>query len=86
MGDILSLANNERIPLKTHIRNIYEIKDLRFATPARLSRTVILYIYENNLYDILKSILCYFMLLFNIDFFIFFIKKHTFLIFFSEII
>ena len=30
---ILTLANNERIPLKPHMRCLYEIRDLRFASP-----------------------------------------------------
>lgn len=41
---ILTLANNERIPLKPHMRAIFEIRDLRFATPATVSRAGILYI------------------------------------------
>lgn len=31
---ILTLANNERIPLKPHMRLLFEIRDLRFASPA----------------------------------------------------
>jgi len=41
---ILTLANNERIPLKPHMRALFEIRDLRFATPATVSRAGILYI------------------------------------------
>jgi dynein heavy chain len=41
---ILTLASNERIPLKPHMRMIFEIRDLKFATPATVSRTGILYI------------------------------------------
>jgi dynein heavy chain len=45
---ILTLANNERIPLKPHMRIIYEIRDLRFATPATVSRAGILYISDDS--------------------------------------
>jgi len=41
---ILTLANNERIPLKGHMRMIFEIRDLKYATPATVSRAGILYI------------------------------------------
>jgi dynein heavy chain len=41
---LLTLASNERIPLKAHMRLIFEIRDLRFATPATVSRAGILYI------------------------------------------
>lgn len=41
---MLTLASNERIPLKPHMRLIFEIRDLRFATPATVSRAGILYI------------------------------------------
>ena len=41
---ILTLASNERIPLKKHMRLIFEIRDLKFATPATVSRAGILYI------------------------------------------
>lgn len=41
---ILTLASNERIPLKSHMRLIFEIRDLRFATPATVSRAGILFI------------------------------------------
>ena len=41
---ILTLASNERIPLKGHMRLIFEIRDLRFATPATVSRAGILFI------------------------------------------
>jgi dynein heavy chain len=45
---ILTLANNERIPLKSHMRIIYEIRDLRFATPATVSRAGILFISDTE--------------------------------------
>lgn len=45
---ILTLANNERIPLKPHMRAIFEIRDLRFATPATVSRAGILYISDDS--------------------------------------
>ena len=41
---MLTLASNERIPLKGHMRMIFEIRDLRFASPATVSRAGILYI------------------------------------------
>lgn len=41
---MLTLASNERIPLKAHMRMIFEIRDLKFATPATVSRAGILYI------------------------------------------
>lgn len=47
---ILTLANNERIPLKPHMRQLFEIRDLRFATPATVSRAGILYISDDKGY------------------------------------
>jgi dynein heavy chain len=41
---MLTLASNERIPLKAHMRLLFEIRDLRFATPATVSRAGILFI------------------------------------------
>lgn len=41
---MLTLANNERIPLTSQMRLIFEIRDLAFATPATVSRAGILYI------------------------------------------
>jgi len=41
---MLTLASNERIPLLPHMRMIFEIRDLRHATPATVSRAGILYI------------------------------------------
>ena len=41
---ILTLASNERIVLKPHLRLIFEIRDLRYATPATVSRAGILFI------------------------------------------
>lgn len=48
---ILTLANNERIPLKLHMRMIFEIRDLRFASPATVSRAGILYISDDSGYQ-----------------------------------
>ncbi|KRW98533.1 P-loop containing nucleoside triphosphate hydrolase [Pseudocohnilembus persalinus] len=48
---ILTLANNERIPLKPHMRLIFEIRDLRFASPATVSRAGILYISDDSGYQ-----------------------------------
>jgi dynein heavy chain len=41
---MLTLASNERIPLKIHMRMVFEIRDLKHATPATVSRAGILYI------------------------------------------
>ena len=41
---MLTLASNERITLKSYMRMIFEIRDLKFATPATVSRAGILYI------------------------------------------
>ena len=41
---MLTLASNERIPLKHYMRMIFEIRDLKYATPATVSRAGILYI------------------------------------------
>ena len=41
---ILTLASNERIVLKPHMRLLFEIRDLKFATPATVSRAGILFI------------------------------------------
>ena len=45
---ILTLASNERIPLKPHMRMLFEIRDLKFATPATVSRAGILYISDDK--------------------------------------
>lgn len=44
---ILTLANNERIPLKPHMKALFEIRDLKYATPATVSRAGILYISDD---------------------------------------
>jgi dynein heavy chain len=44
---ILTLASNERIVLKPHMRMIFEIRDLKFATPATVSRAGILFISDS---------------------------------------
>jgi dynein heavy chain len=41
---MLTLASNERIPLLPHMRMIFEIRDLKHATPATVSRAGILYL------------------------------------------
>jgi len=48
---LLTLASNERIPLKPHMRMIFEIRDLRFATPATVSRAGILFISDVDGYQ-----------------------------------
>ena len=45
---MLTLASNERIPLKMHMRMIFEIRDLNHATPATVSRAGIIYISTNT--------------------------------------
>ena len=45
---MLTLASNERIPLKGHMRMIFEIRDLNHATPATVSRAGIIYISTNT--------------------------------------
>jgi dynein heavy chain len=44
----LTLASNERIPLTTRMRLIFEIAHLKYATPATVSRAGILYIRETD--------------------------------------
>ncbi|OEH75838.1 hypothetical protein cyc_03719 [Cyclospora cayetanensis] len=41
---ILTLASNERIPLKPHMRMIFEIRDLNYASPATVSRAGIIFV------------------------------------------
>ena len=48
---ILTLASNERIVLKPHMRLIFEIRNLKFATPATVSRAGILYISDASGYQ-----------------------------------
>lgn len=45
---ILTLANNERITVKTYMKLLYEIRDLKHATPATVSRAGILYISDDS--------------------------------------
>ncbi|XP_076855598.1 dynein axonemal heavy chain 17-like [Brachyhypopomus gauderio] len=46
---VLTLASNERIPLNPTMRLVFEIKDLRTATPATVSRAGILFINHADL-------------------------------------
>ncbi|OMJ82808.1 hypothetical protein SteCoe_16405 [Stentor coeruleus] len=48
---ILTLASNERIPLKPHMRMLFEIRDLKFASPATVSRAGILFISDTSGYQ-----------------------------------
>ena len=48
---ILTLASNERIPLKTHMKVLFEIRNLAYATPATVSRAGIIYISDNEGYQ-----------------------------------
>jgi dynein heavy chain len=45
---MLTLANNERIPVKANMKLIFEIRDLVYATPATVSRAGILYISDSS--------------------------------------
>ena len=45
---LLTLASNERIRLLTHMRMIFEIRDLAFASPATVTRAGILFISERQ--------------------------------------
>jgi dynein heavy chain len=45
---LLTLASNERITLKASMKLIFEIRDLKFATPATVSRAGILYISDTE--------------------------------------
>ncbi|CAL8284422.1 unnamed protein product [Lota lota] len=46
---VLTLASNERIPLSPSMRLVFEMKDLRMATPATMSRAGILFINPSDL-------------------------------------
>jgi dynein heavy chain len=48
---ILTLASNERIVLKGHMKMLFEIRDLKFATPATVSRAGILFISDSAGYQ-----------------------------------
>jgi dynein heavy chain len=48
---ILTLASNERIPLRPHMRMIFEIRDLVYASPATVSRAGILFISDSDGYQ-----------------------------------
>jgi len=47
---LLTLASNERITLKGHMKLIFEIRNLNHATPATVSRAGILYISDDDGY------------------------------------
>ncbi len=47
---LLTLANNGRIILKPYMRMLYEIRDLKFASPATVSRAGILFISDDSGY------------------------------------
>lgn len=48
---LLTLANNGRISLKSYMRLLFEIRDLKYATPATVSRAGILYISDDKGYQ-----------------------------------
>jgi dynein heavy chain, axonemal len=45
---LLTLPSNERIVMKPHMRLIFELRDLKYATPATSSRAGVLYITETK--------------------------------------
>ena len=45
---LLTLASNERIVMKPHMKLIFELRDLKYATPATSSRAGVLFITETN--------------------------------------
>jgi dynein heavy chain len=48
---ILTLASNERIPLKSPMKLVFEIRDLAYASPATVSRAGILFISDATGYQ-----------------------------------
>jgi dynein heavy chain len=50
MGDnkVLTLASNERIPLTTYMRLVFEISHLKYTTPATILRASILFINDTD--------------------------------------
>ena len=47
---LLTLANNGRINLKNYMKMLFEIRNLKFATPATVSRAGMLYISDDSGY------------------------------------
>jgi dynein heavy chain len=45
---VLTLASNERIPLTTYMRLVFEISHMKYATPATVSRAGILFINDTD--------------------------------------
>lgn len=43
---LLTLPSNERIPLKTHMKMIFEIRDLAYATPATVTRAGVVFMVD----------------------------------------
>lgn len=52
---LLTLPSNERIRLLPHMRLIFEIRDLKHATPATATRAGILYISEGMQWSFLVA-------------------------------
>jgi len=46
---VLTLVSNDRIPLTPSMRLIFEISNLKFATPATVSRAGVLFINETDI-------------------------------------
>ena len=46
---MLTLASNERIPLRPHMRMLFELRDLNFGTPATVSRAGIIFVSDTDL-------------------------------------
>ena len=55
---LLTLPSNERIRLMPHTKMVFEIRDLKFATPATATRAGILYISESNQWENMVNSWC----------------------------
>merc|ERR1712096_220644 len=44
---LLTLPSNERIPLKMHMKMIFEIRDLNYATPATVTRAGVVFMQDD---------------------------------------
>ena len=46
---LLTLPNGERIRLQSHVKLLFEVADLQYASPATISRCGMVYVDERNL-------------------------------------